>query len=913
MVSRAMPVSALMALVLLAASMSACDEAQPTATTTPTTTPTAPTPRPTDVAFVHPTFQCGSTLPGFSDFYPDSLLWTPDSSELVFSVGGDIWRVDADGVYLQRVLGANPNRGSFIPFMYGFHADLSPDGSQLAYTSCQFQTEDEVDPGGYPPDQQWWAEIAKYTYEIALSGLDGEDQQRLTHSRWLDHYPVWSPNGDLIAFLSSDGTSRFDDSALQLYTMLMDGSDVHILVPELKGLAKIPPVWSPDGRRLAFVVDEEYRRAIYTVRSNGLDLVRIGETNPRSNVGFPPAAPTWSSDSERVAFAAFDGEEAIVHSVRYDGTDLRRVWSSGPDNNVRKVTQVSWSPDGSEIFFVYSGINGTSYYDGIYVVRPDGSGLRSLDFRGSSILAAWSPDGSRIAVYDARTAGYGPISIGTLSRDGTDLRVLVEVDRNDEPWLAQSTQPEATTEPDAHFSVVLDTTGGPVVVGEELRIDFWVTNEALKPASGVTLAFEVNYPSTLITVRATHGACEGSTCDLGSFDGYESVSGHVVVIPKLGFDVRVDAELSWPLSNSDRGHAYAQLKAPLADNNRPGALIWATSTSASDMDCEDSVGVGPEAVYAGFGSQLYAVSRSSGEALWRRVMDGWVFEPVFADGHIYFYTAETEEGIWHYYVHSLDASNGTSDWKYFVEGAPRFPITAYDGSVYLTANGPEFDGRPEYNYLMSLDASTGNMNWQYRVDKWINTPAVEFGDYIYFGTYSDGDDYLYSIDPRSGELSQRYRTEGGSYNTPLFSDGTVYIVRWDSLYSMDLSTGRKDWEYRPGGIPAETPVLSDGSLYFRVYNEEAREFLSVHAIDAATGSLKWKHEQGTQLNPPAASNGSIYVPSYSNLVSLDASTGSRIWLGDYRSICAPMTAADGVLYGRANRDGERIIFAIRAH
>ena len=89
------------------------------------------------------------------------------------------------------------------------------------------------------------------------------------------------------------------------------------------------------------------------------------------------------------------------------------------------------------------------------------------------------------------------------------------------------------------------------------------------------------------------------------------MSGYVVVLTKLGFDVRVHAGLSWLLSDSGRRHTYAQLKAPLADSNRPGALIWATSTSASAMSCENSVGVGPETVHAGFGSQLYAVSRSS--------------------------------------------------------------------------------------------------------------------------------------------------------------------------------------------------------------------------------------------------------------------------------------------------------------
>ena len=179
-------------------------------------------------------------------------------------------------------------------------------------------------------------------------------------------------------------------------------------------------------------------------------------------------------------------------------------------------------------------------------------------------------------------------------------------------------------------------------------------------------------------------------------------------------------------------------------------------------------------------------------------MEGWVFGEVFAGGHVYFYTINTEAEVLRYYVHALDASTGTSEWKFLVEGEVRFPGVVYDGSVYLTAIVPFSDGHRGYAYLMSLDASTGSMNRQYRVDNWINTPAVEFGGYIYFGTYSGGDDYLYSIDPGSGELNRRYPTEGGSYIKPLFADGKVYVIvgmpSTQRTYRQDGRTGNIDRE-----------------------------------------------------------------------------------------------------------------------
>ena len=56
-----------------------------------------------------------------------------------------------------------------------------------------------------------------------------------------------------------------------------------------------------------------------------------------------------------------------------------------------------------------------------------GSDLRLLPAVGTR--AAWSPDGSRIAIYQPgyREPDY---TLYTMSRDGTDLRVLVEKDAN---------------------------------------------------------------------------------------------------------------------------------------------------------------------------------------------------------------------------------------------------------------------------------------------------------------------------------------------------------------------------------------------------------------------------------------------------------------------------------------------------
>ena len=352
--------------------------------------------------------------------------------------------MDEQGAQLKEVLYAlsGTTRVGSPGFLYGFHADISPDGAQLAYTSCQFTFENPVVLQFYRdlhgPEL---AERSRYHYEIALTGLDGSNQQRLTHDGGLNHYPVWSPDGDRIAF-----------TAGHLYTMSPDGSDVQPVVEAPSGLlhsksriAFVPPVWSPDGQRLAFVANEgkfipRSRRTVYTVRPDGSELFKVGEMGAGVTSSLDPtAAPTWSPDGERIAFAGWDGEEFTIHTVRYDGEDLRLVWDGRPNDNPY-FSQVSWSPDGSELLFVS---------DYVYIARLDGSVVRRLPAMpaGPHTVAAWSPDGSRIAVYKTDYLGSPDPRLYTVSRDGRDLRLLVESDRDGELRLAQSTQPEATAQP----------------------------------------------------------------------------------------------------------------------------------------------------------------------------------------------------------------------------------------------------------------------------------------------------------------------------------------------------------------------------------------------------------------------------------------------------------------------------------
>ena len=343
----------------------------------------------------------------------------------------------ADGSSIRTIVEASPHP---YPMRDLYHADISPDGSQIVYTSCQFPTEIE-DPAF--TGEEW------YDYEIATVGLDGGEPKRLTENRPLDHVPVWSPDGTRIAFLAfPPELNYYRGYPRRLYTMAADGTDVRDVVPSLADVVPAiwdlplsPPEWSPDGKRLAFLVEvrgEGYYPfsaiLLYTVAVDGSDLQWISET---------VTSPSWSPDGEQLAFGKYGQKGEAIYTVRPDGTNRRRLVDAPG------VKQVSWSPDGKEILFVsdsayvvhpdgsgsrevFSGIDRAAWSpddsDSAYVVHPDGSGLREV-FIGVD-RAAWSPDDSRIAFYDdwSRRVFSDDWTGGVVSiaRDGTDLRLLAK-------------------------------------------------------------------------------------------------------------------------------------------------------------------------------------------------------------------------------------------------------------------------------------------------------------------------------------------------------------------------------------------------------------------------------------------------------------------------------------------------------
>jgi Tol biopolymer transport system component len=162
------------------------------------------------------------------------------------------------------------------------------------------------------------------------------------------------------------------------------------LTPDLVSAQR--PVWSADGRKLAFEVTISNTTDIFVSDALGHNRVQLTHGN-----GYDGQA-SFDPQGTRLAFAAQRGAQWDIYAVDLDGTNLARL-----TNDAAQDWQPAWSPDGSRIAFA-SNRSGISQ---IYVMpspengSPGASGngqaVRLTNFPSGAEQPAWSPDGNWLA------------------------------------------------------------------------------------------------------------------------------------------------------------------------------------------------------------------------------------------------------------------------------------------------------------------------------------------------------------------------------------------------------------------------------------------------------------------------------------------------------------------------------------
>lgn len=221
----------------------------------------------------------------------------------------------------------------------------------------------------------------------------------------------WSPDGTRIAI--SGGILNFDTGSFRDLSL-------GTLYPDLfLGCG----AWSPDGARFACeggFIDPSLQ-GVYTLRSaDGGDLQRV-----TSDPGGDDCPGDYSPNGKRIVFVRQDDAVFAIFTVKLDGSALRQITPSGMAINFNCG---SWSPQGNEI--VFSAHVPADNRSAIWVVHSDGTGLRQIPVPGCGGLGSdpasigcfnpsWSPDGQKILF--GRQPGQGQRDLYTVNADGSGL------------------------------------------------------------------------------------------------------------------------------------------------------------------------------------------------------------------------------------------------------------------------------------------------------------------------------------------------------------------------------------------------------------------------------------------------------------------------------------------------------------
>jgi len=272
--------------------------------------------------------------------------WSPDSKWLAFTIDSHVHVVPSESGLPKKI--TDFSTGSFAP-------KWMPDSNRLIVGVTRHEAD-----------------------QLVLTDRDGAWPRALTDSPDGDHWDAQpSPDGKSIAFLFRP----FNDlNRLDICLIDLESVQTHTLYGKPK-VRTHSPRWSPDGKWIAFICQEDGHDDLWMVKLDGEGLHQV------TKLGYDIAQFAFSPDGKRIALTvirqgSFDlflreQDEGGVLSASKEGmTELRTGMGVHSNPN--------WSPDSKSITFEYES---PIQPPDIYRIEIESKTVTQLTFSQSPALA----------------------------------------------------------------------------------------------------------------------------------------------------------------------------------------------------------------------------------------------------------------------------------------------------------------------------------------------------------------------------------------------------------------------------------------------------------------------------------------------------------------------------------------------
>ena len=154
--------------------------------------------------------------------------------------------------------------------------------------------------------------------------------------------PVWSPDGRSLAF------SRGGD----IWIRALDGGEPRRLIEDAFAGGNRSPVWSPDGRRVAFLTSKSGFAQV------GVADVATGHVTAITRVPREHSALAWAPDGRRLTFVEADAIGMSTHVIVASADGSRGAMSITKGKGVRRSPR--FLPDGTSLIYIEATGNRTA-------------------------------------------------------------------------------------------------------------------------------------------------------------------------------------------------------------------------------------------------------------------------------------------------------------------------------------------------------------------------------------------------------------------------------------------------------------------------------------------------------------------------------------------------------------------------